>query len=137
MSENKKTDSEITKDYQAKMTMYKIAFPKADENNNIPDYNEMIKNRALELGFTVEKGRFKGDGNVNAYVLHLIEKDLGIEMIKGFSKIKKKEKTYSDEEIEEANKLISDYEEKMNSLKEFKKSPEYLEALKKLKSNNK
>ena len=34
-----------------------------------------------ELGFINNKGVDKGQGSANAYILHLIEKDLDIDMI--------------------------------------------------------
>ena len=49
----------------------------------------MIRDRAKALGFINKKGSDKGEGSANAYILHLIEKDLGIEMIKGMSALKK------------------------------------------------
>ena len=54
----------------------------------IPDYPQMIRDRAKELGFINNKGVDKGQGSANAYILHLIEKDLDIDMIKGMTDLK-------------------------------------------------
>ena len=55
-----KTNSDIVKAYHNKLSEIKVRFPSKD----------------------------KGEGSANAYILHLIEKDLGIE-VKSISKIEK------------------------------------------------
>lgn len=66
--------------YQAKLNVIKVKFPN-EETCGI-DYAALIRTRAKELGFTVDKGTNKGEGSANAYILHLIEQDLGIDMNK-------------------------------------------------------
>ena len=48
----------------------------------------MIRERAKELGYINSKGVDKGQGSANAYILHLIEEDLHIDMIKGMKDLK-------------------------------------------------
>lgn len=81
-----KTNSEIVKDYHDKLVEIKVRFP--SERQCGYDYPAMIRDRAEELGFINLKGKDKGKGSANAYILHLIEKDLGIE-VKSISKIEK------------------------------------------------
>lgn len=81
-----KSNSEIVKDYHSKLTEIKVRFPSVDESGY--DYPAMIRARAEELGLINTKGKDKGKGSANAYILHLIAEDLGIE-IKSISKIEK------------------------------------------------
>ena len=76
-------NKDIVKKYHNKLTTIRVHLPAPDEAEGIPDYPQMIRNRVKELGFINNKGVDKGKGSANAYILHLIEKDLGIEMIKG------------------------------------------------------
>lgn len=64
------------KDYHEKLTEIKVRFPSEDVTRGIPDYAAIIRNRAKELGFVQPKGKTKGEGNINAYILDLIEKDI-------------------------------------------------------------
>lgn len=75
-----KTNSEIVKDYHGKLVEIKVRLPKADEEHGIPDYPSLIRERAEELGLINTKGKDKGKGSANAYILHLIAEDLGIEI---------------------------------------------------------
>lgn len=84
-------DEEAVRDYHKQLTTLKIRFPKCDLTGT--DYLSLIKDQAARKGFTT---RQKGDdgepvevGNVNAYVLDLIEKDLGIIMTKSVKAAKK------------------------------------------------
>ena len=81
-----KTNSEIVKDYHKKLTEIKVRFPNEEECGY--DYPSMIRARAKDLGLINTKGKDKGEGSANAYILYLIEKDLGIE-VKSIGKIEK------------------------------------------------
>lgn len=81
-------NKDIVKKYHQKLTTIKIRLLAPNQELNIPDYIPMIRDRAKELGFINEKGIDKGEGSINAYMLHLIEKDLNIEMIKGMNDLK-------------------------------------------------
>ena len=81
-----KLNSEVVKDYHNKLAEIKVRFPSAEESGY--DYPAMIRERAEELGLINLKGKDKGKGSANAYILHLIAEDLGIE-IKPISKIEK------------------------------------------------
>lgn len=83
-----KTNNESVKDYHAKLTSIKVRFPSPDDELGIPDYAALMRERAKNLGFVNVKGKDKGQGSINAYILNLIENDLQIEMIKGLSDIK-------------------------------------------------
>ena len=74
----KKKNSEIVKDYHEKLVEIKVRFP--SEKQCGYDYPSLIRARAKELGIINVKGKDKGEGSANAYILHLIEKDLGIEV---------------------------------------------------------
>lgn len=82
-------NKDIVKKYHEQLTNIRVRVPAPDEVLGIPDYAQMIRDRAKALGFINKKGSDKGEGSANAYILHLIEKDLGIEMIKGMSALKK------------------------------------------------
>ena len=82
-------NKDIVKKYHEQLTNIRVRVPAPDEALGIPDYAQMIRDRAKALGFINQKGSDKGEGSANAYILHLIEKDLGIEMIKGMSALKK------------------------------------------------
>lgn len=81
-----KTNSEVVKDYHDKLVEIKVRFPSVKQCGY--DYPAMIRERAEQLGIINMKGKDKGKGSANAYILHLIEKDLGIE-VKSISKIEK------------------------------------------------
>jgi len=71
--------------YHEQLANIRVRFPSPDVCG--VDYAKMIRDRAKALGFVVDKGKDKGQGSANAYILHLIEQDLGIEMIKGMGQI--------------------------------------------------
>ena len=71
--------------YHDQLTNIRVRFPSLEACGE--DYAKMIRDRAKELGFIIEKGKDKGEGSANAYILHLIEQDLGIQMIKGMKEI--------------------------------------------------
>lgn len=81
-------NKDIVKKYHQKLTTIKIRLLAPSEELGIPDYIPMIRDRAKELGFINDKGTEKGEGSINAYMLHLLEKDLNIEMIKCMSDLK-------------------------------------------------
>ena len=83
---NMKSNSQIVKDHHSKLTEIKVRFPNAKESGY--DYLTMIRERAEELGLINLKGKDKGKGSANAYILYLIGQDLGIE-IQPLSKIEK------------------------------------------------
>lgn len=66
----------MRKDYHENLTEVRVRFPSQDDERGIPDYLTIIRNRAKELGYIQPNGKTKGEGNVNAYILGLIEKDL-------------------------------------------------------------
>lgn len=78
-----KTNSEAVAEYHSKLTNLRIRFPSPEQCGI--DYQQMMRDRAKELGFIIQKGKDKGEGSVNAYILHLVEQDLGIEMVKGMT----------------------------------------------------
>ena len=80
-------NADRVKDYHEKLTNIRVRFPSPEACGE--DYAKLIRDRAKELGFIVEKGKDKGEGSANAYILHLIEQDLGIQMIKGMNQIEK------------------------------------------------
>lgn len=73
-----KSNSDIVKDYHKKLTEIKVRFPSMEECGY--DYPKMIRERAEALGFINARGKDKGTGSANAYILHLIAEDLGIEI---------------------------------------------------------
>lgn len=81
-------NKDIVKKYHEKLNTIRVRVPAKDDKAGIPDYAEMIRDRAKQLGFINTKGIDKGQGSANAYILHLIEKDLNINMIKGMSELK-------------------------------------------------
>lgn len=83
-----KENREIVKKYHEKLNTIRLRIPAPDTVTGIPDYSQMIRDRAKELGFINQKGVDKGQGSANAYILHLIEKDMGVHMIKGMSDLK-------------------------------------------------
>ncbi len=83
-----KTNSEIVKDHHGKLVEIKLRLPKADEELGIPDYPTLIRERAEELGIINMRGKDKGKGSANGYIMYLIEKDLGIE-VKSISQLEK------------------------------------------------
>lgn len=80
-------NAERVANYHNQLTNIRVRFPSPEACGE--DYAKMIRDRARELGFIVEKGKDKGEGSANAYILHLIEQDLGIQMIKGMNQIEK------------------------------------------------
>lgn len=81
-------NKDIVKKYHKQLNTIRVRIPAKDDEAGIPDYAKMIRDRAKQLGFVNTKGIDKGQGSANAYILHLIEKDLGINMIKGMSELK-------------------------------------------------
>lgn len=61
---------------QDRLTEVKLRFPAPNQELGIPDYLAIIKDRAKAHGFETNKGITKGEGNVNEYILHLIEADI-------------------------------------------------------------
>lgn len=80
-------NKEIVKRYHEKLTNIRLRIPAENIEVGIPDYADMIRKRAKELGFINKKGIDKGEGSANAYLIHLIEKDMGIK-IKTMSDLK-------------------------------------------------
>ena len=70
------TNNESVAKYHSKLADIKIRFPAADICGI--DYIALMKERAKELGFTIQRGSGKGQGSVNSYILSLIEQDLNI-----------------------------------------------------------
>lgn len=81
-------NSKIVKRYHEKLTTIRVRVLAKDDEAGIPDYPQMIRDRAKELGYINSKGVDKGQGSANAYILHLIEEDLHIDMIKGMKDLK-------------------------------------------------
>lgn len=81
-----KSNTEAVRDYHDKLVEIKVRFPSAEQCGY--DFPALIRERAEELGILNARGRDKGRGSANGYILHLIEKDLGIE-VKGISQIEK------------------------------------------------
>lgn len=73
-----KINSDVVRAYHAKLSEIKVRFPDPEQCGC--DYAALIRERAEELGLFVERGRDKGRGSANAYILHLIEQDLGVEI---------------------------------------------------------
>ena len=69
-----KENKESVRDYHNKLANIRVRFPAKDDELGIPDYKALIEARADEVG----------EKSVNAYILSLIEKDLGITIKKGF-----------------------------------------------------
>lgn len=69
-----KTQEQIIKDYHKKLAEIKIRIP-SEESCGI-NYLSKIRQRAADLGFTSKRG----EGSINAYVISLIEQDMGIEI---------------------------------------------------------
>lgn len=65
-----KSNAEVVKDYHKQLSTIKVRFP-AKEVCGV-DYAALMRERAVELGMTDTKGK----GSANAYILHLIERDL-------------------------------------------------------------
>ncbi len=89
-----KTNAEIVEKYHSQLTNIRVRFP-SEEQCGV-DYAKLIRERALDLGFVNTKGKDKGTGSANAYILHLVEQDLinaGMidSMKKGMSEVVKKE----------------------------------------------
>ena len=84
-----KLNKDAVKDYNNKFTNITVRIPNV--MNGIPDYPKLIRDRAKELGFINQKGVDKGQGSANAYILHLVEKDLNIDMIKNMKDLKHKD----------------------------------------------
>ena len=78
-----KSNNESVADYHSKLTNLRVRFPSPEVCG--VDYQQKMKDRAKELGFIIKKGKDKGEGSVNAYILHLVEQDLGISMVKGMN----------------------------------------------------
>ena len=80
-------NAERVKNYHNQLSNIRVRFPSPEACGQ--DYLHMMRDRAKELGFIIERGKDKGEGSVNAYILHLIEQDLNITMIKGMNQIEK------------------------------------------------
>lgn len=61
--------------YHADLVDVKLRFLKGN-GDDIPDYLDIIRTRAKEKGFVVPSGKLKGEGNINAYIIDLIEQDM-------------------------------------------------------------
>ena len=61
--------------YHADLVDVKLRFLKGN-GADIPDYLDIIRQRAKDKGFIVPSGKLKGEGNINAYIIDLIEKDM-------------------------------------------------------------
>ena len=72
-------NKELVREYHKKLTDIKLRIPSSEIVG--VDYLSMMKDKAKEKGFINTKGAEKGKGNVNAYILDLVSKDLGIEII--------------------------------------------------------
>lgn len=96
MSE-KKSNAEYVKAYTQDIQVIKLKVPAANEELGVPDYQKMLRDKAKEEGYILTKGSFKGQGNINAYLLDLIERELGITMIKTMSEVKAKRQQDSDD----------------------------------------
>ena len=64
------------RDYHEKLTEVRVRFPSEDEERGIPDYLDIMRNRAQELGYIQPKGITKGEGNVTEYIMKLVERDI-------------------------------------------------------------
>lgn len=72
-----KDNKDSVREYHNKLENIRVRFPAADEEAGIPNYKELIQKKAKEDKLSV-----------NQYILSLIEKDLGIEIKKGFRETK-------------------------------------------------
>lgn len=90
--EHRVENKEAVRNYHTNLKTLRIRFPAENPEKGVPDYLSMIRDRAKEKGFICLKGADKGQGSVNAYILHLIEQDLGIEMLKGLKDVKAQQK---------------------------------------------
>ena len=82
-----KENKDSVRAYHQKLSAIKLRFPSEDVCG--VDYAQKIRDRAKELGFIIKKGKDKGEGSANAYILHLIESDLQIDgMMKKISDVK-------------------------------------------------
>ena len=91
-----KSNAEIVGKYHEQLTTIKVRFP-SEESCGV-DYASLIRDRAKDLGYIITKGKDKGTGSANAYILHLVEQDLksaGLieEMKKGMTEIEKQQDT--------------------------------------------
>lgn len=68
------TNADRVEKYHKQLTNIRVRFP-SEEQCGV-DYAALIRDRALQLGFVNQKGKDKGQGSANAYIIHLIEKDL-------------------------------------------------------------
>ena len=77
--QDKKTNKERVKDYHAKLVNIMVRrLPAPNEQAGIEDYKQMITQQAANQGLSV-----------NAYILGLIEKDMGISIPKGIKDTKR------------------------------------------------
>ena len=76
--QDKKTNKERVKDYHAKLVNIMVRLPAPNEQAGIEDYKQMITQQAANQGLSV-----------NAYILGLIEKDMGISILKGIKDTKR------------------------------------------------
>lgn len=68
------TNADRVEKYHKQLTNIRVRFP-SEEQCGV-DYATLIRERALQLGFVNQKGKDKGQGSANAYIIHLIEEDL-------------------------------------------------------------
>lgn len=90
-----KANKDVVNDHHEKLAEVRVRFPSADICGY--DYPAMIRERAEELGLINIKGKDRGKGSANAYILHLIQKDLGIE-IESVGEIAKKQRRIEKEQ---------------------------------------
>lgn len=89
------TNAKRVEDYHKQLENIRVRFP-SEEQCGV-NYAKLIRDRALQLGFVNTKGKDKGTGSANAYILHLVEQDLinaGMidGMKKGMSEVEKPKK---------------------------------------------
>lgn len=72
------SNADAVREYHKQIKDIKVRVP-APEVVGV-DYLKLMKERAEELGFLNTKGKDKDKGNINQYILSLVEKDLGIDI---------------------------------------------------------
>lgn len=68
------TNADRVEKYHKQLKTIRVRFPSEEQCGT--DYAALIRERALQLGFVNQKGKDKGQGSANAYIIHLIEQDL-------------------------------------------------------------
>lgn len=61
--------------YHADLVDVKLRFLKGN-GEDIPDYLDIIRKRAKDKGYVIHSGKLIDEGNINAYIIDLIEKDM-------------------------------------------------------------